>query len=125
MHINNLIEEKLFGYTDFLQYCKESGKKFVEELDGEDFIAYSAEYSVPHEQVEQIKKLLNFQEQNSTAGISVPQDISDELDETADSLMKIFSVDNLAPYENILISKLDFNSNVQNCLSVGGYKTLN
>ena len=62
LHSNNPIKEKLLGYEDFLSYCKESGKRFVDELDREDFIAYRAEYSVSHEQVEQIKKLLGFRE---------------------------------------------------------------
>lgn len=64
MKSSNLIEEKLFGYEDFLSYCRESGKIFVEDLDRDDFIAYRAEYSVSRERVEQIKTLINFQEQN-------------------------------------------------------------
>ena len=85
MHSNSLIEEKLFVYEDFLRYCKESGKRFVNELDREDFIAYRAEYSVPREQVEQIKALLNFQVQKSSEEILPPQN---NFDGQEDSLQK-------------------------------------
>ena len=57
---NNLITETLHGYKNFLQYCKDVGKKSVDELDSEDFIAYRSEYSAPREQVELIKNLLGF-----------------------------------------------------------------
>ena len=109
------IEEKLFGHENFLRYCKESDKKFVEELDREDFIAYRAEYSVPREQIEQLKIQLGFDEQKSAEKNSV------ELD---DSLQKFFNIADLSPYENVLIAELDFNVRVQNCLSRNGYLTL-
>ena len=121
MHSNSLIEEKLFVYEDFLRYCKESGKRFVNELDREDFIAYRAEYSVPREQVEQIKALLNFQEQKSSEEILPPQN---NFDGQEDSLQKYLKIDALSPYENVLISEMDFNARVQNCLSSNGYRTL-
>ena len=121
MQSNNLIEEKLLGYKDFLRYCKESGKRFVNELDREDFIAYRAEYSVPREQVEQIKALLNFQEQKSSEEILSSQNTFDEQE---DSLQKYFKIDDLSPYENVLISELDFNTRVQRRLKFNGYKTL-
>ena len=113
--LHDLIEEKLFGYENFRRYCKESGKKFVSELDREDFIAYRAEYSVPREQIEQIKNLLGFQEQKPSEEISIEFD---------DSLQKFFNVDDLAPYENIFIADLNFNVRVQNCLRREGYRTL-
>lgn len=121
MHSNSLIEEKLFVYEDFLRYCKEAGKRFVNELDREDFIAYRAEYSVPREQVEQIKALLNFQVQKSSEEILPPQNnfVGQE-----DSLQKYLKIDDLSPYENVLISEMDFNARVQNCLSSNGYRTL-
>ena len=124
LHSNSLIEEKLFGYPDFIRYCKESGKRFVEELDREDFIAYRAEYSVSRERVDQIKSLLNFQEQKFTERISLPQDISANLGITKDSLNKFFNVDDLSPYENVLISELNFDVRVQHCLRRNGYRTL-
>lgn len=59
----NLIKERLLGrYPKFLQYCKESGKYFVNELDREDFITYRAEFSVSHNQIEQLKKILGFRD---------------------------------------------------------------
>lgn len=108
----SLIEEKLFGqHEDFLKYCRESGKKFVDELDREDFIAYRAEYSVPREKVEQIKNLLGFRER-----------LAEKI--FADSLGKFFGLDDLSPYENILLADLDFNLRTRNCLRRGNYRTL-
>ncbi len=123
MQRNNFIEERLFGHEDFLRYCKESGKRFVDELNREDFIAYRAEYSVPREQVEQIKKLLDFQEQNSARRI-LSQDVPDKLDETNNSLGEEFGVVNTSQYKDVLIAEMDFNVRVQNRLSSGGYRTL-
>lgn len=80
---NSLIEEKLFGYENFLMYCRESGKKFVEELDNEDFIAYRVEYSVTREEIEQLKSMLDFSENNSAEKIycykEPPTEIEDSL----------------------------------------------
>ena len=121
LHSNSLIKEKLFGYEDFLRYCKEASKRFVNELDREDFIAYRAEYSVPREQVEQIKALLNLQEQKSSEEILPPQN---NFDGQEDSLQKYLKIDALSPYEKVLISEMDFNARVQNCLSSNGYRIL-
>ena len=116
------IEEKLLGqYKSFLKYCQEAGKKVVDELDREDFIAYRSEYAVPRKQVEQIKTLLNFQEKKSGKEISPPQNISDVPN---DSLQNYFGIDDLAPYENILIVDLDFESRVKRRLKFNGYRTL-
>ncbi|MBQ6006858.1 MAG: hypothetical protein IJS81_10830 [Selenomonadaceae bacterium] len=118
MQTNVFIKEKLSGqHESFLRYCQEAGKKLVAELAGEDFIAYRAEYSVPREYVEQIKTLLNFQEQKSGEKIS-PSRNSEEI------LQDYFKIDDLAPYENILISELDFNVRVHNCLRLNDYRTL-
>lgn len=118
----NLIEEQLSGqYRNFLKYCQEAGKHFVDELDREDFIAYRAEYSVPREQVEQIKALLNLQEQKSSEEILPPQN---NFDGQENSLQKFLKIDDLSPYENVLISELDFNVRVQHCLRSNGYRTL-
>lgn len=119
---NNLIEEKLFGqHESFLKYCQEAGKKVVDELDKEDFIAYRSEYAVSRKQVEQIKALLNFQEKKHDEEIYPPQNISDVPD---DSLQNYFGIDDLSSYENILISEIDFNVRVQRCLKFNSYKTL-
>lgn len=73
------------------------------------------------EQVEQIKKLLDFREKNLDKKISSPQNIFEVLD---DSLQKYFGIDDLAPYENVLISAIDFNAPVRNRLEFNGYRTL-
>lgn len=121
MQSNNLIEKKLLGYEDFLKYCEESGKKFIDELDKEDFIAYRAEYSVSREQVEKIKNLLDFQEQKSSEEILPPQNTFDEQE---NSLQKYFQINNLTPYKNISIADLNFSARVRHCLKRSGYRTL-
>ena len=116
------IEEKLSGqYKSFLNYCQEAGKRTVDELDREDFIAYRSEYAVSREHVEQIKKLLDFQEQKLAEEISPPQNISDEPE---DSLQNYFCIGDLTLYESVLIADLDFNGRVKNRLKFNGYKTL-
>ena len=120
--MKELIAEKLSGqHENFLRYCQEAGKKFVAELDREDFIAYRSEYCVPREQVEQIKRLIDFRERTPVEEPPSPQNI---FDEPEDSLQKYFRVDDLAQYESILIADLDFNTRVQRCLSFNGYRTL-
>ena len=119
---NNLIEEKLSGqHENFLKYCQEAGKKLVDELDREDFIAYRSEYAVSRKQVEQIKTLLNFQEQKSVEKISPPQDIFDDSEVI---LQDYFKIPDLAPYENILIADLNFSARVRHCLRRSSYRTL-
>ena len=124
MQNKNLIKERIVGYEDFLNYCKESGKRFVDELDREDFIAYRAEYSVPRERVEQIKKLLGFREHKSAEKFSAPQDVSDNLAASDASLGKWFGVVDLSPYKDVLIADMAFNNRVKNRLSSNGYRTL-
>ncbi|MCR5833605.1 MAG: hypothetical protein K6G55_03040 [Selenomonadaceae bacterium] len=122
MRDNNLIEEKLFGrHKNFLMYCKESGKTFVEELDKEDFIAYRSEYSATREQIAELKKLLEFREQNSAKEVPVQPSISSDVD---DSLQKYFCVNDIKLYEDVLISDIDFNTDVQEYLASKNYKTL-
>ena len=122
MQSNNLIEEKLSGqHENFLKYCQEAGKKLVDELDREDFIAYRSEYAVSRKQVEQIKTLLNFQEQKSVEKISPPQDIFDDSEVI---LQNYFKIPDLAPYENILIADLNFSARVRHCLRRSSYRTL-
>ena len=91
MQANVFIEEKLSGqHKSFLNYCQEAGKKVVDELDREDFIAYRSEYAVSREQVEQIKTLLNFQDKNPSEEISPPKNISVDQE---DSLQNYFGID--------------------------------
>ena len=93
MQANVFIKEKLSEqHESFLKYCQEAGKKFVDELDREDFIAYRSEYAVSREQVEHIKILLNFQEQKSSEEILPPQNTFDEQE---NSLQKYFQINNL------------------------------
>ena len=118
----NFIVKKLsWHYEDFLKYCQEAGKTFVEELDREDFIAYRSEYAVSHKEIEQLKNALNFQNKQPVEELSPPQYI---FDEPKDSLQKHFKIYDLTPYENILISDLDFNTRVRRCLDANNYVTL-
>lgn len=125
MQANVFIEEKLSGqYKNFLKYCQEAGKRFVNELNREDFIAYRAEYSVPREEIKQIKNLLDFQEKNfGDSGEKVPlsQNIFDNPEGT---LQDYFEIVDLKPYRNILISSLEIDSFVKCLLSLQGYKTV-
>lgn len=80
MKRDNLIKDKLFGKDEkFFQYCKESGKQFVDELDREDFIAYRAEYAVSRAQIVRLKNVLGFRERRATERIPLPRDVSDGL----------------------------------------------
>ena len=118
----SLIEEKLSGrYRNFLKYCQESGKNFIEELAIEDFIAYRSEYAVSHEDIKQLKNLLDFQEKISTEEISPTQDVFNDSEEI---LQKYFNISDLTPYENVLVIDLYFNARVQHCLRINGYRTL-
>lgn len=120
MKSKNLIEEQLAGqYRSFLKYCQESGKHFVDELDTEDFIAYRSEYALSHEDIEQLKNLLNFQEKFSP--LQTVENISEEPEET---LQDYFRIIDLTPYENIYFDDLDFSVRVKNCLRRNGYRTL-
>ncbi|MBR7025510.1 MAG: hypothetical protein IKI08_05825 [Selenomonadaceae bacterium] len=122
MQANVFIKEKLSEqHESFLKYCQEAGKKFVDELDREDFIAYRSEYAVSREQVEHIKILLNFQEQKSSEEILPPQNTFDEQE---NSLQKYFQINNLTPYKNISIADLNFSARVRHCLKRSGYRTL-
>ena len=56
--------------------------------------------------------------------ISVLKNISDNNGVTADTLSKIFNIEDLSPYENILITELDFNFRVWKQLNSNGYRTL-
>ena len=103
LQTENLIEEKLCGrYENFLMYCKEAGKNFVEELDAADFVAYRAEYSATREEVAQIKNLLNFQVKNSVEKVLPKQNISDAL---KNSLKNFFNVADITPHKNILVDE--------------------
>ncbi|MBR0288008.1 MAG: hypothetical protein IJQ82_03415 [Selenomonadaceae bacterium] len=74
MHGQNFLVKKLsWHYEDFLKYCQEAGKTFVEELDREDFIAYRSEYAVSHKEIEQLKNALNFQDKQPVEEISPPK----------------------------------------------------
>ena len=58
--LNSIAEQLSYRHEDFLEYCRESGKVFVEELSGEDFIAYRSKYAVSNESIAQLKNLLAF-----------------------------------------------------------------
>lgn len=112
----NLIEEKLLGnHKDFLKYCQESRKIFVEELDREDFIAYRSEYAISHEDIEELKNLLNFQEQ-----FSPPQNVFD----SEVILQDYFKITDLAPYENISIDNFNFSNRIKKLLKQNNCRTL-
>ena len=121
MTIKTLIKEKLRGqYENFLKYCEETNKTFIEELNGEDFRAYSTKYSVPQEEVEQLKNALNFKE------IPASEKILPEKKSFQDfPLRKIFKIDTSGGRGNISIEDINFGGRVQNLLKKINIKTLN
>ena len=80
MKRQNPVKEKLFEQdASFFKYCNESGKKYVDESDGEDFIAYRAEYAVPRAQIIRLQDVRSFRERRSAVKLPPPQDVSNEL----------------------------------------------
>ena len=123
MTTRNLIANKLDArHENFLRYCDEAGKKFVNELDGADFIAYRTEYSATREDVERLKMLLDFRE--TLPNKKFPAARRTSCDEPNDSLQKRFGVVTLVPYEKMLLTELQFSRRVRNCLRRGGYTTV-
>ena len=79
---HTFIRDKLFGqYEQFNRYCKESGKKCVDELDSADFIAYRAEYAVPRAQIIQLQDLLDYSERHSVRRPVPPQTVSNKVND--------------------------------------------
>ena len=116
-----LIEDKLRGeYPDFLKYCKDAGKKFVHELRDEDFIAYRTKYSVSRDKITELKIFLSFQNKPS---VQYKTKITDAI-LSADSLHKIFSVENFEQYENIFLNELNFSIRNKNCFRRAKIETL-
>ena len=106
------IEDKLAGnYEKFLRYCLEIGKKFVDELDDEDFVTYRAEFSVPCEEVEQLKNFICSSEENFAV-------------DNPDSLKNFFGIKDIGIYADMPISDLDFNCRVINQLTNNNCLTL-
>ena len=121
MTIKILIKEKLRGqYENFLKYCEETNKTFIEELNGEDFKTYSAKYSVPQDEVEQLKNTLNFKE------IPASEKILPEKKSFQDfPLRKIFKIDTSDGRGDTLIVDIDFSGRVKNLLAKINITTLN
>ena len=103
-------------------YCGEAGKRLVDELDGEDFIAYRTEYSVTCEDVERLKLLLDFRDSLPNENFHASRQIFRS--EANSSLQKRFGVVTLVPYEKMLLTELQFSRRVRNCLRRGGYTTV-
>ena len=122
MAIQTLIKEKLRGrYENFIKYCEETNKTFIEQLNGEDFRAYSAKYSVPQDQVEQLKDALNFKEIPASEKVILPEKKSFQ----DFPLRKIFKIDTTAGRGDIPITDIDFSGRVQNLLKKINIMTLN
>lgn len=56
--------------------------------------------------------------------VEKPQNASDTIAVPDDSIAKLFAVNDILLYENILITEIGFNVRVQNCFRVNGYRTL-
>lgn len=113
-----LIETKLQDrYKNFLKYCLESEKVFIDELSESDFIAYRTKYSVPREEIENIKmKLLPESEIDLFA-----EKINKKLQQT---LKERFNIINIEPYKNILVTDLSFKNRIQSQMKRNNCSTL-
>lgn len=101
--MKDTISEKLFGqHEDFLNYCRKSGKVFVNEISAKDFCLYQAAYSVTDEEIEELRKLLEF-------------------DEAKDAVRKYFNIEDISSYKNMLVSELSFDEQIEDYLKSNGY----
>ena len=108
------IKDKLQNsYKNFLQYCSETRKNFVDELSAEDFIAYRTEYSVSKEEIEQLKSFI-YSSEESFSGDS----------NSGDSLRNYFKIKNVQPYRNISVADLNFSVRSLNVLVANNCSTL-
>ena len=104
------IKEKLQGnFENFIHYCEDSGKLFIDELKPEDFIAYRSAYSVSKVEVEQIKNLLY----NSKI-----------LTENKTTLKDYFEIQSDNQYKNFLIEDLNFNNRAKRQLKLNNFRKL-
>ena len=114
-----LIEIKLQGrYKNFLEYCADSEKIFVDELSESDFIAYRAKYAATREEIEILKTLIAPKpSEPDLFSAPEPNLFAEKADENSKpSLRKMFKVTDLESYKNILITDLPFKNRVQNQL---------
>lgn len=122
-----LIETKLSGrYKNFLEYCADSEKIFIDELSETDFIAYRAKYAVSREEIEILKTLV-APKQGETDLFSEPEiNLFTETTEkkSAQNLMAMFNITDLESYKNVLITDLPFKNRVQNQLKKNNCSTL-
>lgn len=122
-----LIETKLSGrYKNFLEYCADSEKIFIDELSETDFIAYRAKYAVSREEIEILKTLV-APKQGETDLFSKPEiNLFTETTEkkSAQNLMAMFNITDLESYKNVLITDLPFKNRVQNQLKKNNCSTL-
>lgn len=121
-----LIETKLQGrYKNFLEYCADSGKIFIDELSEPDFIAYRAKYAASREEAELLRNLINSQSEMSLFSESEPNLFEEKADENSKpTLKKMFDITDLEPYKNVLIADLPFKNRVQNQLKKNNCRTL-
>ena len=122
-----LIETKLRDkYKNFIKYCRDSEKIFVDELTETDFIAYRTKYLASREEIEILKSLLKSKqsEMNLFAEPEINLFAETSEEKSTPNLRKVFDVTDLKPYENILIANLNFNNRVQNQLEKNNCTTL-
>ena len=107
-----LIEEKLLeSHEKFLEYCRETGKRFVGELSEEDFVAYGAKYFVSRAELMQLKILLGVKD--SKRGRKKSAQAKKKSGESWMSLRKYFlRPENAVQYESVPLSALDLRERV-------------
>ena len=120
MLTKTLIAEKLNGqHENFLKYCKAADKNFVEELTDEDFIEYRTEYFLPRSEVEQIKTLLDFQDERTPKKAPTVQESFYDF-----PLKKIFKLDGFLSDKDIFVVNMEFNGRLQKFLERNNIETL-
>ena len=119
-----LIEEKLLeSHENFLEYCRETGKRFVGELSEEDFVAYGAKYFVSRAELVQLKILLGVKD--SKRGRKKISQAKKKSGESWMSLRKYFlRPENAVQYESVPLSALDLRERVLRRLAENGYETI-
>ena len=64
-------------FSDFLSFCDESGKQYVSELNGFDFVAFRTRYSKTREEVNEIKDIINGKNIEDFVDDNVQHDFDD------------------------------------------------
>ena len=122
-----LIKNKLSEqYETFLSYCSEADKRFVDELDELDFIAYRNKYAAPCDDIENIKMLMAVKQAEINLFAPFDKNLRGKQlqDNSMQTLQERFNLSDLSPYKGALLTDLPFNDRVQKSLQLNNCRTL-